>query len=116
MLAAAANGKGGEAYFLTDGPPVEFKAFMTALMATRGVDVTAVRSMPHGVAVAVACVGDAVWRGLRLSGTPPLPRIVVRLFGAEVTVSDAKARRELGYANVISREDGLAEMMVGTRG
>jgi hypothetical protein len=34
----------------------------------------------------------------------------VRLIGDEVTVDDTKARRELGYAPVLTREEGLAEM------
>jgi hypothetical protein len=31
-----------------------------------------------------------------------------------VTVNDAKARRELGYASAVSREEGLAEMRAGS--
>jgi len=34
----------------------------------------------------------------------------VRLIGEEVTVSDAKARRELGYQGRMTREEGLREM------
>jgi nucleoside-diphosphate-sugar epimerase len=35
---------------------------------------------------------------------------VVASLGAEVTLNIDKARRELGYAPVISREQGLAEL------
>ena len=38
LLAAAEGGAGGEAYFLTDGDPVEFRAFVIDLLATQGVD------------------------------------------------------------------------------
>lgn len=34
----------------------------------------------------------------------------VALMGGEVTVVDAKARAELGYASTVTREAGLAEM------
>jgi hypothetical protein len=37
-------------------------------------------------------------------------RTAVALIGQEVTVVDAKARRELGYTGHVSRERGLAEM------
>ncbi|WP_437661353.1 hypothetical protein [Sorangium sp. So ce1182] len=50
------------------------------------------------------------WTGLRLKGAPPITRTVVRLFGAEVTVNDEKARRELGHRGTVSREAGLEEM------
>ena len=51
-----------------------------------------------------------MWRALRLKGEPPhhAPcRLELRL---ECTVSDAKARAEMGYRPVISREDGLAAL------
>ena len=34
----------------------------------------------------------------------------MRLFFREVTLDDAKARDELGYRPVVSREQGLAEL------
>ena len=39
---------------------------------------------------------------------PPVTRTAVLLIGQEVTVDDAKARRELGYRPVTEREAGLA--------
>ena len=39
-----------------------------------------------------------------------MTRTAVRLLGEEVTVSDAKARRFLGYEGCVSREEGLEEM------
>lgn len=41
---------------------------------------------------------------------PPLTRVVVALIGHEVTVDDAKARRELGYRGAVTIDAGLAEM------
>jgi RNase P/RNase MRP subunit p29 len=37
-------------------------------------------------------------------------RTAIALVGQEVTVVDAKARRELGYTGHVSRERGLAEL------
>jgi hypothetical protein len=39
--------------------------------------------------------------------------VVVALFGQEVTVVDDLARRELGYAPIITREEGIAELSTG---
>ena len=47
---------------------------------------------------------------LRLKGEPPITRLAVWNSALECTVSDAKARKELGYEPVISREAGLAAL------
>ena len=41
---------------------------------------------------------------------PVLTPAALALVGQEVTVSDAKARRELGYQPVVSVIDGLADL------
>ena len=51
----------------------------------------------------------AVVEGLTLGLVPaPLSFADVLAFGRTVTVSDAKARQQLGYAPRVSRRDGLA--------
>lgn len=109
LMACAERGRGGEVYFLTDGEPIEVRAFLTQLCATQGAT-AGDGALPFWVARAAAWSAEAVWRLLRLPGAPPITRSAVRLIGDEVTIDDAKARRELGYAPVISREAGLAEM------
>lgn len=101
-LLAAEKGQGGEVYFLTDGEPVDFRDFMTAMFATQGVD-AGTRSVPRWVAKAVAAL--TAWMK-----TPPITKTAVALVGGEVTVVDAKARRELGYTSAVTRDAGLAEM------
>ncbi len=109
LLLAAEKGRGGEAYFLTDGEPVEFRAFITELLRTQGVD-AGDKSVPLGLARAAASVTEAVWTLFGLKSQPPLTRTELLLVGQEVTVSDAKARRELGYQGHMSREEGLREL------
>jgi nucleoside-diphosphate-sugar epimerase len=109
LLLAAERGRGGEIYFVTDGEPIEFRAFLTALLGTQGVTPGA-RSIPVWLARAAAGAGEGVWRLLRLRRELPLTRFRVRIIGEEVTVNDAKARRELGYVGHVSRAEGLAAM------
>jgi nucleoside-diphosphate-sugar epimerase len=101
-IAAADKGRPGEIYFLTDGEPVEMRAFLTEYLATAGVD-AGTRSVPRWIARSAAALTG--WMK-----TPPVTRTAIALVGVEVTVDDAKARRELGYTGHVSREAGLAAM------
>jgi len=109
LVVAAEKGRGGEAYFITDGDPIPFRDIITALVATQGVE-PGKRNVPAPVATAAAALAEGVWRTLRLKGEPPITRLAVWNSALECTVSDAKARTELGYRPVISREDGLAAL------
>lgn len=109
MILCAERGRGGEAYFLTDGPPVEARTFLSALIKTQGLE-PGDRSVPLWLARAAAWVAEAASRTLGVPARPPLTRMAVGLFGEEVTVSDAKARRELGYQARTSIAAGLAAM------
>jgi len=102
-LLAAERGKPGEIYFLTDGAPIEFRDFITRMLATQGVDASKVRDVPLWLARLVA--GATSWMK-----HPPLTRTALALVGHEVTVDDAKARRELGYRGAVTIEAGLAQM------
>ena len=106
LLLAAERGRGGEAYFVTDGAPVELREFVTRMLATRGVD-PGDRSLPKGLVLLIARVSEWVWETFGLKGEPPATRMAVHLFGEPVTVNDAKARRELGYVGKVTREQGL---------
>lgn len=109
LLAGAVRGRGGEAYFVLDDGDVEFRKFLTDLVATQGVEAPD-RSVPLAVAKPLAAGAETVWRALRLEGEPPLTRFAAWVSGLECTLSDAKARSEIGYAPVISREAGLAAL------
>jgi nucleoside-diphosphate-sugar epimerase len=108
-ILAAERGRGGEIYFLTDGEPVEVRSFLTALLRTQGLD-PGERSLPRWLAGAMAWTVETAWLKLGLKGTPPITRTAIKLIGEEVTVNDAKARRELGYKGAVTREAGLAAM------
>jgi len=102
ILLAAERGRPGEIYFLSDGEPADFRDFLTQVLATYGVDPGA-RSIPRWLARATAALTGWMKQ-------PPVTRTAIALIGHEVTVVDAKARRDLGYTSHVSREQGLAEM------
>lgn len=102
MLLAAEKGTPGEIYFLTDGEPVEFRDFITKLLATQGVD-AGTRAIPRWVARAAVSLTSWMKR-------PPLTKTAFALMAHEVTVDDRKARRDLGYTGSKTIATGLAEM------
>jgi nucleoside-diphosphate-sugar epimerase len=112
LALAAERGQSGEIYFLTDGPPVEFRAFITALLRTRGVD-PGDRSLPRWLASSLGAVAELAWSILPLKGAPPITRGVVQVIGRECTVSDAKARQALGYVPVVTMDAGLEALSSG---
>jgi nucleoside-diphosphate-sugar epimerase len=102
MLLAAEKGRPGEIYFLTDGPPVQFREFVTKLLATQGVTLPS-RSIPRWLARALVA-------GTQWLKRPPITKSAFSVIAHEVTVDDTKARRELGYTSHKSVDQGLAEL------
>ena len=109
LLLAADRGREGEAYFVTDGEPVEFRSFVSALLETQGVEAPT-RSVPRWAGAAAAAACEAAWRFLPLGGEPPLTRLALWLSSQECTIDITKAREELGYEPVIGLDEGLEEM------
>lgn len=109
VLLGLERGRGGEAYFVFDDGAVTIREFISSALAARGIEPPK-KNVPAAPAWVMACLMEAAWRILRRPGLPPVTRELVRLNSGPFLVSDAKARRELGYAPVVSREQGFAEM------
>jgi nucleoside-diphosphate-sugar epimerase len=109
LLAAAEHGRGGRAYFVTDGAPVVFRDFVGEMIATQGVTPPS-GNVPAPVARALAAAGETAWKLLPLPGAPPLTRFASWVASHECTIDDHRARAELAYAPVISREEGMREL------
>lgn len=109
LILAAEKGRGGEAYFVTDGEPVVFREFVSALLRTQGVEPPD-RSLPAWAAAPMARLCEAAWKFLPLPGEPPMTTFRSWLLTQECTIDITKAREELGYAPIVTRAQGLAEM------
>jgi nucleoside-diphosphate-sugar epimerase len=105
----ATRAPAGGVYFVTDGEPVVFRDFLTALLATQSVEIPD-KSVPPGVAGAAARTAEWIWRRLRRPGNPPITRFAVWVSSQECTIDISRAERELGYRPVMSREEGLAAL------
>lgn len=109
LVLAAELGKPGGVYFVTDGDPVVFREFVSDLIRTQGVE-PPTRTMPLGLAKAAAAACEGTWKLLRRKDRPPLTRFTVWVSALECTIDDSRARDELGYREVKTREQGLAEL------
>ncbi len=109
LVLAAEKGRPGESYFVTDGEPVVFREFVTAMLQTQGVEPPS-RSLPAWTAAPLARVAEAAWKFLPLPGEPPMTTFRSWLLTQECTIDIAKAREELGYSPLVSHEQGLAAM------
>jgi nucleoside-diphosphate-sugar epimerase len=106
---SAERATGGRAYFVTDGQDRPMREMMGTLLATQGVD-PGDRSAPLGVAWLMATIMETAWRTFRMKGEPPLTRQMLRLVGYDFTMSDRRAREELGYAPIVTWEQGVEQM------
>jgi nucleoside-diphosphate-sugar epimerase len=106
----ATKAPAGGVYFVTDGEPVVFRDFLERMLATQGVRVPD-KSVPAGVASAAAVTAERAWRLLRRPGPPPLTRFAVWVSSKECTLDDSRARIELGYEPVRTRDEGLAGLV-----
>jgi len=105
----ATKGTPGEAYFVTDGDPVVFREFVNQLLATQGVEAPD-KEAPAAVARVAGPALEAIWGLLRRSSPPPVTRLTYWLSAQECTIDISKARRELGYEPVKTREQGMQEL------
>ncbi len=109
LVLAAERGTPGNAYFVTDGSPVVFRDFVSALLATQGVQAPE-GELPLWAGRVLARGSELAWRMLPLPGEPPIARFGLWASALEGTVDDTKARLQLGYRPVMTRDHGLTAL------
>jgi nucleoside-diphosphate-sugar epimerase len=109
LVLAAEHGRGGEAYFVSDGVDSTLGDVLADLLQTQGVPPVK-RAVPFALAWRMAAIMEGVWRLCRIKSKPPVTRQTLRMIGQDFTLDISKARRDLGYAPVTSRAQGLAAM------
>ena len=109
LVLAATRGRDRGVWFVTDGGSVVFREFIAALARTQGVEAPG-RSVPRPVARGAAAAAEALWRALPLPGRPPLTRLASWVASDECTISTDRAREELSYEPIRTREEGLEEL------
>ena len=106
---ALTKGNGGQAYFVLDDGVRTMKEIISAIAATRGITLPD-KSVPSWAADTLASVAEGAWRTFNLKAEPPVTRFGAMIMSRDSVLIDAKARREMGYAPVISVQEGLRQL------
>jgi nucleoside-diphosphate-sugar epimerase len=112
ILLAFKKGNPGEMYYIIDKEHVLFRDFLTGVLETQGLEPPK-KNMNRTLALVLAYVFSFFWKLFRKKGSPPLNAELIHMQGTEYTISDKKAREELGYEDIITFEEGLDELRSG---
>lgn len=113
LILALDHGTPGHAYYVADDGVRTIREFLTRAAATQGVDLGAKR-VPSRIARPLAAVLERAWRLLGLKKAPPMTRFAIDMMSSSVTVRTDRARAELGWAPVISFDEGMARLTAGS--
>jgi 3beta-hydroxy-delta5-steroid dehydrogenase/steroid delta-isomerase len=103
----------GQAYFVTDGDPINPGAFSRTLLDDMALDPRQIR-IPAAVARALAAVGERVFQVFG-KPKPPVSLVDVRLCVKNSYFSIDKARRDLDYEPLVDTREGLRRTAVDAR-
>lgn len=98
----------GQTYNITDGRLVSKREFLTTV-ARLADCAPPTRSVPLGVAKALAAVLEGTWKLLGRKEAPLLSQARVKFLGLNLDYSIDKARRELGYQARVDFDEGMRE-------
>lgn len=99
----------GRVYFISQGEPVNLWEMINRLLEAAGAP-TVQRSIPRGLALALAWGCENAHALLRRSGEPRLTRFVVKELSASHWFDLTAARRDLGYRPTVSISEGLLRL------
>jgi len=98
-----------ESFFISDGPAVPFRQWMTRRLKAGHYKVPTL-SIPRSLAWPLARFTENGWKYLPLRGEPPLIREMVHLMAHPFSVSILKAKDQLAYEPVYEMERGMLEI------
>ncbi|MEM7138854.1 MAG: NAD-dependent epimerase/dehydratase family protein [Myxococcota bacterium] len=103
----------GQAYFITDGQPINTGAFSLKLVENMGLRAKNLR-VPAPVARTLAAVGEGVFRVFGRP-KPVLSIMTVRMCEVDSYFSIGKAKRDLGYEPLVDTNEGLRRTAIEAR-
>jgi nucleoside-diphosphate-sugar epimerase len=101
------HGAGG--YYVFDDGSTTVRDFLAGLLQAHGLTLPEA-PIPGPAAAGLARALDVGWRITRRPGDPPLTRMIVELNRRPFLISDARARQELRYQPLITRQQGIQRL------
>jgi nucleoside-diphosphate-sugar epimerase len=98
-----------ESFFISDGPAVPFRQWMSRRLLAGRYKVPTL-SIPRFLAWPLARFTENGWNYLPLRGEPPLIQEMVHLMAHPFSVSIAKAQEQLAYQPLYGMEEGMLEI------
>jgi len=96
-------------YLVSDQEKVKVRIFMRDLIEGYGMKMGNMR-LPKKMAIIMGGMMEFIWNTFDLKGNPPISTIIAHIMGTEFTINDSKARKELGYQDIISVSEGLQQL------
>jgi nucleoside-diphosphate-sugar epimerase len=103
------HGAGGRGYYVFDDGSTTIRDFLAGLLHAHGLTLPEA-TIPGPAAAGLARALDIAWRFIRRPGDPPLTRMIVELNRRPFLISDARARHDLRYQPVITRQQGIQRL------
>ncbi len=108
LLALESEKAVGGTYVVTGGEEVRIWDVIKDVVTRSGYKAPT-RKIPIKRAMRAARVLEAIWRGLRLGGEPPITTYTAGILGLSQTYDITAARRDLGYEPKVTLAEGIAE-------
>ncbi|TNE85984.1 MAG: NAD-dependent epimerase/dehydratase family protein [Deltaproteobacteria bacterium] len=109
VACALVGGQGGHAYFVADEDETTMRVFMRDLASSVELELPD-RSVPGWLVRGLAAALETWWVAAGWSGLPPVTRTAAWLMSADMTVNTSRARAELGWEPVVTREAAVDEL------
>lgn len=103
------QGRGGEAYFILDDGVITIREFLTQYLATQNI-ILGDASLSSTMVRMMANIIEPIWRFAAIKSPPPITKFTAYIMSCHCILSDQKARNEMGYKPVISRDEGFAAL------
>lgn len=113
-IRSSASSAAGHAYFITNGEPVRLWDWINELLRGLG-EPPLTKKISLSTASAIGAVCEMLWRGLPLSGEPPMTRFVAAELAKDHWFSIDAAKRDLGYVPRVTMHEGTADLIAALK-